>query len=60
MQEKKKKVLDLFKQALPDMSDPEVDKLLAFGQGVAFAVGRDNQNHDGKEKSEQCQHSRHD
>ena len=60
MQEKKKKVLDLFKQALPDMSEPEVDKLLAFGQGVAFAVGRENQNHEEKEEIEQCQTSRRD
>ena len=60
MQEKKKKVLDLFKQALPDMSEPEVDKLLAFGQGVAFAVGRENQNHEREEEIEQCQASRRD
>lgn len=38
MSEKGKQVLETLGKALPGMSDQEVDKLLAFGEGVAFMV----------------------
>jgi len=32
--DKKKQVLDVFEKALPNMSDADIEKLLAFGEGV--------------------------
>lgn len=36
MSEKGKQVLETFGKALPGLTDHEVDKLLAFGEGMAF------------------------
>lgn len=36
MSEKKKQVLENFEKMLPAMSDMEVEKLLSFGEGMAF------------------------
>lgn len=36
MSEKEKKILKTFEQVLPDMSELEREKLLSFGEGIAF------------------------
>ncbi len=38
--DKKKQVLDVFEKALPNMSDADIEKLLAFGEGVALMAER--------------------
>lgn len=38
MSDKKKLVLDIFEKLLPKMSDMDIEKLLAFGEGMAFKV----------------------
>lgn len=42
MSEKGKKILETFNKALPGLSDQEMDKLLAFGEGVALMADRRN------------------
>ena len=36
MSEKEKKILDTFGKVIPKLSDLEKEKLLAFGEGMAF------------------------
>lgn len=36
MSEKEKKILKTFEEVLPEMSELEKEKLLSFGEGVAF------------------------
>ena len=36
MSEKEKKILDTFEKVLPDMTELEREKLLSFGEGIAF------------------------
>lgn len=36
--DKAKQVLGTFGKILPDLSEPELDRLLAFGEGMAFKV----------------------
>lgn len=38
MSEKGKKILEAFGKVIPDMSEMEKEKLLAFGEGLAFMV----------------------
>ena len=38
MSEKENKILETFKKVLPDMSEIEREKLLSFGEGIAFAL----------------------
>lgn len=38
MGEKEKKILGTFKWVIPHLSDVEKEKLLAFGEGLGFAV----------------------
>lgn len=38
MSEKGRKILETFGRALPGLSDLEKEKLLAFGEGMAFMV----------------------
>ena len=40
MSEKGKRVLETISKAIPGMSDQEVDRLLSFGEGVAFMVNQ--------------------
>lgn len=40
MSDKKKQVLDIFERLLPKMSDMDIEKLLAFGEGMAFKVNQ--------------------
>ena len=46
MSEKEQKILDTFRKTLPELSDLEKEKLLSFGEGMAFVVKR------GKEMAE--------
>ena len=36
MSEKDKKIMDTFARVIPNLSDLEKEKLLAFGEGMAF------------------------
>ena len=36
MSEKDKKIMDTFARLIPELSDFEKEKLLAFGEGMAF------------------------
>lgn len=47
MSEKEKQILDTFEKVLPDMSEMEKEKLLSFGEGMAFL-----KNQQGKESEE--------
>ena len=38
MSEKGKQILETFSKAIPDLSEMEKEKLLAFGEGMAFMV----------------------
>lgn len=40
MSEKETKILDIFGKAIPKLSELEKEKLLAFGEGMAFMVER--------------------
>lgn len=37
MSEKEQKILETFGKVIPEMSEMEKEKLLAFGEGMAFA-----------------------
>ncbi len=43
MSEKEKRVLKTFEEMLPSLSDIELKKLLAFGEGMAFKIKQDEQ-----------------
>lgn len=36
MSEKEKKILETFGKVIPDLSEMEKERLLAFGEGIAF------------------------
>lgn len=36
MSEKEKKILETFEKVLPDLTEAEKEKLLSFGEGMAF------------------------
>lgn len=38
MTDKEKKILETFKSAIPNMTEQEKDRLLAFGEGMALIV----------------------
>ena len=38
MTEKERKILDTFRKIIPKLSDLEKEKLLSFGEGMAFKV----------------------
>lgn len=40
MSEKEKKIMESFEKVLPKLSELEKEKLLSFGEGMAFAVER--------------------
>ncbi len=43
MSEKQKQILDTFDRVIPYLSDLEKEKLLAFGEGLGFAVKPDQE-----------------
>lgn len=40
MSNKRKRVLDIFTSIIPKLSDADIEKLLAFGDGVAIMAER--------------------
>ena len=40
MSEKEKKILETFGKVIPNLSDMEKEKLLSFGEGMAFMKGK--------------------
>ena len=40
MSEKEKKILETFGKVIPDLSEMEKEKLLSFGEGMAFMKDR--------------------
>lgn len=43
MSEKEKQILNTFEKVVPQLSDMEKERLLAFGEGMAFKVENDKQ-----------------
>lgn len=43
MTEKQKKILETFNRLLPNLNTLEQEKLLSFGEGLAFAVSQQPQ-----------------
>ncbi len=43
MSEKQKQILDIFGKLIPQLTDFEKEKLLAFGEGLGFAVKQRDQ-----------------
>ena len=41
MSEKEQKILETFGKVIPEMSELEKEKLLAFGEGMAFAKNQE-------------------
>ncbi len=41
MSEKEKKILETFARVIPDLSELEKEKLLSFGEGMAFKAQQD-------------------
>ena len=50
MSEKEKKILDTFKKVLPDMTELEREKLLSFGEGIAFKTAEQKKREQEKEE----------
>lgn len=42
MSEKEKQILDTFEKVLPDLTEMEKEKLLSFGEGMAFKTQQKN------------------
>lgn len=40
MSEKEKQILETFEKVIPDLSEMEKEKLLSFGEGMAFMKGQ--------------------
>lgn len=49
MSEREKQILETFEKVIPDLSEMEKEKLLSFGEGMAFM--KDRQKKDGTEKT---------
>lgn len=48
MTEKEKKILDIFVRIIPELSELEKERLLSFGEGLAFYVDQQKENHQNK------------
>lgn len=51
MSEKEKKILETFGKVIPDLSEMEKEKLLSFGEGMAFMKGK-KKKEEGEKKDE--------
>lgn len=51
MSEKEKKILETFEKVIPDLSEMEKEKLLSFGEGMAFMKGKQKKE-EGEKKNE--------
>lgn len=50
MSGKEQKILETFEKVLPDMTELEREKLLSFGEGIAFKTAEQKKREQGKEK----------
>lgn len=48
MSEKEKKILETFGKVIPDLSEMEKEKLLSFGEGMAFMKDKQKKGEDEK------------
>ena len=53
MSEKEKKILETFGKVIPDLSEMEKEKLLSFGEGMAFMKDRQKQKKKESEKKDE-------
>ena len=51
MSEKEKKILETFGKVIPDLSEMEKEKLLSFGEGMAFMKDKQKKG-EGEKKDE--------
>lgn len=51
MSDKGKKILDTFGRIIPDLSELDKEKLLAFGEGMAFKVDQQKKEADNQDKA---------
>lgn len=51
MSEKEKKILETFGKVIPDLSEMEKEKLLSFGEGMAFMKDKQKKK-EGEKKDE--------
>ena len=49
MSEEARKILETFEKVLPDMTELEREKLLSFGEGIAFKTAEQKKRKGGKE-----------
>ena len=52
MEKDSKKILETFKKVLPDMTELEREKLLSFGEGIAFKTAEQKKKEDEPERKE--------
>ena len=50
MSGKEQKILETFEKVIPDMTELEREKLLSFGEGIAFKTAEQKQREQGKEE----------
>lgn len=50
MSGKEQKILETFEKVLPDMTELEREKLLSFGEGIAFKTAEQKKREQGKEE----------
>lgn len=50
MSEKEQKILETFEKVLPDMTELEREKLLSFGEGIAFKTAEQKKREQEAEK----------
>lgn len=50
MSEKEKKILKTFEEVIPDMTELEREKLLSFGEGIAFKTAEQKKREQESEK----------
>lgn len=54
MSEKEKKILKTFEKVLPDMTELEREKLLSFGEGIAFKTAEQKKRERKKRRWYRC------
>lgn len=50
MSGKEQKILETFEKVIPDMTELEREKLLSFGEGIAFKTAEQKKREQGKEE----------
>lgn len=52
MSEENKKILETFEKVLPDMTELEREKLLSFGEGIAFKTAEQKKERNAEKQEE--------